>query len=32
MLISFVYKGGIAQTLYTIKEERMRDYYKKAKD
>ena len=32
MLISFVYKGEIAQTLYTIKEERMMSCNKKAKD
>lgn len=31
MLISFVYKGEIAQTLYTIKEERMRITIKKQK-
>ena len=32
MLIFFVYKGEIAQISRTIKEERMRNYYKKAKD
>lgn len=31
MLIFFVYKGKIAQISRTIKEERMRDYYKKQK-